>query len=136
MRCARASIDGDSPRHPGQKGAFVVEALPSAIAIKLQESLLNRVLSVVRIKQNCISHTEDKTRLALDERRELRVFERAQDLIAPSGLEAETMSRAQTVAAPSLPVHTLRRKAGVRCSGLLRWGDQCHRHELGTGQDA
>src|ERR1022692_4362236 len=92
MRCARASIDGDSPRHPGQKGAFVVEALPSAIAIKLQESLLNRVLSVARIKQNCISHTEDKTRLALDERRELRVFERAQDLIAPSGLEAEGIS--------------------------------------------
>ena len=66
-------INRGPPRNARQEGAFVVGLLPPAIAIELQEGLLHRVLCIVGIKQHGIHHPEDEARLALDERRELRI---------------------------------------------------------------
>jgi len=42
-------VDRNAPSHAGQKCALVVEVAPSAIAIELQEGLLNHVFGVMAL---------------------------------------------------------------------------------------
>ncbi len=68
-----------------RKARSFSRCLPSTIAIELQESLLHRVFGVVGVEQDGIGHAKDETRLALDERSEVRIFVAGQGLRAPSG---------------------------------------------------
>jgi len=86
-RCARRgrpAVNGYSPGDARQKGAFIVEVLPSAIAMELQEGLLDCVFSVVGVEQDGISHAKDKPRLTLDERGKVGLFVRGQVVCSPS----------------------------------------------------
>ena len=99
----RAAVDGYAPGDAGQEGAFVVEVLPSGVAIELQEDLLHCVFGVVGVEQDGIGHAKDEARLTLDQRRELRLSVRGQGLSAPLVLLPANAHPPQGGAASSNP---------------------------------
>ena len=110
-------VDRDAPCHAGQKRAFVVDVLPPAIAIELQESLLNCIFSVMGVKQDCIGDLKDKARLALHERRKLRIWASGQDSLPTPSYG----SRTSETSASSHVVYTPRRREAAKCSNILLW---------------
>ncbi len=97
---ARTAVNGDAPGGAGEEGAFIVEVLPSTIAIELQERLLDRVFGVVRVEQHCKRHAKHEPRLALHKRRELRVFAAGKGLRAPLGCRRKLRAVASQLYCP------------------------------------